>query len=122
MIISEKVTLHHLCIREEDGDVCPDNCFGRKLLSPLWGFPTHLGTDDEAFLLRGHPDSVTVPSSPCPLRPPQELWQSREQNLLDFLCPPSSSPVCLGKTSRSSAALCPTMVCLAPLALYLRQC
>lgn len=64
MIASEKVTLDHLCIREEDGDVCPDNCLGRELLSPLWGFPTCLGTDGEAFLLRGHPDSVTVPSSP----------------------------------------------------------
>lgn len=71
MIISEKVTLDHLRIREEDGDVCPDNCFGRELLSLLWGFPTCLGTVGEAFLLRGHPDSVTVPSSPCSLRTPK---------------------------------------------------
>lgn len=64
MIISEKVTLDCLCIREEDGDVHPDNCFGRELLYLLRGFPTRLGTEGEAFLLRGHPDSVTVPSSP----------------------------------------------------------
>lgn len=66
MIISEKVTLDHLCIGEEDGDVCPDNCLGRELLSPLRAFPTRLGADGEAFCPG---DVLTVSLSHPPLAP-----------------------------------------------------
>lgn len=71
MIISEKVTLDHLCIREEDGDVCPDSCFGRELLSPLWGFPTHLVKPSCSG------DILTVPLSHPPLETVAEQGFSR---------------------------------------------
>lgn len=97
MIISEKVTLGLLRIREEDGDVCPDNCFGRELLSLLWGFPTPLGTVGEAFLRRGHPANVTVPSSPCSLRIPKGRGKAGSKIYWIFSALPHLVPSALAK-------------------------